>query len=311
MIKDHVNLAVYTLASLPNVANAAPYGVKAIVALPEYNTYLPKQGDLIANNHKLPPHEAETYDGGMRDDKCDYWKAMRPTLLANAANVAAFYLDEPHLFLEYNGFTREEVNSLEKELSDLVKGNYTCPGMAENHTFQYTPFVVVEADGTESVQHPIEVDWVGFDCYGPPANCSGAGHSYVSLWNAQRDALRPTQKLVAVAPAFIEKPVADPSADPPLNDPTIAPQSSPQGPNVVTQQWEQDATAGRADFYLEQALSDNRCVALFLWHGPSRWKWPKEPKNSPIQAVYIGTLDMPTVWAKWRFLGRALGFGIP
>jgi hypothetical protein len=65
----------------------------------------------------------------------------------------------------------------------------------------------------------------------------------------------------------------------------------------------------RADYYINKALAEPRVIGLVMFLGPSQTHSPMVKNGSVVWEALIGAWDMSAVEAKWRFIGRALGFG--
>jgi hypothetical protein len=277
---DHANMIVYTASSLPLI-NSRPAHISAKLALNELVVYAPKNVDLIANNGT---------DGGLVNNICTVWANMRSPIAGYMSRVKAFYIDEPILNLAGNGFTVAEAQTIIQTVTQVVKGGY-CPGGPADPT---VAFAVVEGWPYAHVQQPTGVDWVGFDCY----DCEGPSPNYVNLWNAQRAALMAHQKLVSVPPARVDK------------TPIQAPCDIQTAINSVTP-GQASTEAGRAHFYLTLALAEPKVVAVWPWHGPSRYFFYTPPNPCDRQGIIVGGHDIPVVKDTWRFLARTIGFGNP
>jgi hypothetical protein len=318
LVNDHANLIVYTTASLPQSASAAPYGIRARLAVPEMVTFKPKHADTGCNP-ALGPAVCDTTglyanhgtDGGLRPDICQYWSQQRAAVAAYMPNVATFYLDETVSSLAGQGFSTADGLAIVQTVGEVLKGQSPlCTGVTTYPQDAAIPFSVVEAYGAAGVQQPQVVDWVGFDCYGPVNDCNGPEPGilpWMNLFNAQKAALRPHQKLVVVPSASI----------------AIAPIPQPGWPNcevstavaaVPTQS--QIDEAARSSFYLTAALAEPKVVAVWPWHGASRYFYYTEngmPIQDPCQryGIFVGALDLPIMKNTWRYLSRSVGFGNP
>jgi hypothetical protein len=140
-------------------------------------------------------------------------------------------------------------------------------------SFPNTPIAYMEATpAVGSILQTASVDWIGFDCYGPFDNCGGTSiPAWVTLLKTRIQA----QQKIWLSPysSFTTSPI--------LPADTI------------------DRVA-QADRYVELALSDPRIIALMNWTFVARS--PGYPK---------GTVDQAELLARWKFLGRTLGFGTP
>jgi len=130
------------------------------------------------------------------------------------------------------------------------------------------------------VGYPALIDWVGFDCY----DCNTA--DYMARLNGTKAHLQPNQSIVLVPKGFVSR------------------DNNPSG-NTATTQAEQDDLVAKADFYINIAISEPRVTGVNVFIGPSTFP------PSTTNLFFIGTWDMPTIKAKWRFLWRALGSGAP
>jgi hypothetical protein len=118
---------------------------------------------------------------------------------------------------------------------------------------------------------------------------------YVSLWNTQKAMLLPHQKLISVPPAMVEKPI-------------VAPCDIQTAVNSVT--WtEANTMAGKAHFYLTLALAEPKVIAVWPWHGPSRYYTYAPPDPCQRGGIMVGGFDIAPVKSHWQFLARGLGFG--
>jgi Ricin-type beta-trefoil lectin domain-like len=319
LVNDHANLIVYTTGSLPQVATAAQYGIKARLALVNTVTYKPKHADTGCNP-ALGPAVCDTTglfanhgtDGGLRPDICQYWSQQRGALSAYMPHVATFYLDEPLWNLQGQGWNPADSVAIVQMLGEVVKGQSAlCSGVTTYPQDAAIPFSVVEAYGTAGIQQPQAVDWVGFDCYGPFNDCNGPAPGitpWMDLFNAQKAVLRPHQKLVVVPSAHVD----------------FTPIPAPQWPNceastaiaAVSTQAQIDEAA-RSSFYLTAALAEPKVVAVWPWHGFTRHFQYTDVNGNPIVdpcqrgGIIVGGLDLPIIKNTWRYLARSIGFGNP
>ena len=293
-------MIVYTTSSLPNIASA-PASIKAKLAFNEMIVLQPKIGDLFSSSPT---------DGGLRSDVCQYWSQQRTALSAYMPRVGAFYLDEPIWNLWLKGWSVADSQAIVQMLAEVVKGQSPlCAGVTTYPQDATIPFAVVEAPPTVGIQQPPGVDWVGFDCN----DCDQPGAlSFAPLWNAQKAALLPHQKLVMVPPATFEF-----SPIPPPNSNWANCEISTAASAVTAQQ--AAAVAAKASPYLTVALAEPRLVAIWPWHGFSRYYLYSYidangnvlPIANPCDrdGIYVGALDLPVVNNTWRFLARSIGFG--
>ena len=260
---DHANMIVYTAQSLPQVASR-PAHVKAKLALVDMIVLKPKNADLWAN-------APDGSDGGLRSDICQHWSLTRASVAPHMARVAAFYLDEPIWNLRLLGWSDADAQTIVQTVAQVVKGG-ACPGGPADPTI---PFAVVEAWPTANVALPSAVDWVGFDCYGDPSDCNGPGAPvtpYLSLWNTQKSLLLPHQKRSSVPPATIDR------------TPIQAPCDIQTAINSVTPT-EANTKAAWAHYYLTIAMAEPKVVAVWPWHGPSRYFQDRTHRAIPCRRV--------------------------
>jgi hypothetical protein len=300
LVSDHVNMIVYTIASLEDIANA-PASIKAKLAFNDMIVYQPGNGDLLSYSPA---------DGGLRSDVCQYWSQNRSALSAYMSRVGAFYVDEPIWNLYLKGWSVADAQAIVQTLAEVVKGQSPlCAGLISTQDAGI-PFAVVESPLTAHIQLPAAVDWVGFDCN----DCDTPGAlNFLPLWNTQKSQLRPNQKLVIVPPATFEiSPIPPPNSNWPNCELSTA-------ASYVTPQ--QDvAVAAKASSYLTVALAEPKLVAVWPWHGVSRYYQYSDPGpngtsipiNNPCDrdGIYVGALDLPNVKNTWRFLARSIGFGL-
>ena len=293
---DHANLIVYTAGSLPLIASR-PAHIGAKLALVNLIVNKPYNGDLWANTFDA---NGNPTDGGLVNNICAVWANTRSPIAGYMSRVKAFYLDEPILNLRASGFSDAQALTIIQTVTQVVKGGY-CPGGPSDPTI---PFAVVEGWPAADVQQPSGVDWVGFDCYDDPSDCNGPGDpatpNYVNLWNTQKALLLPHQKLISVPPASV----------------TFNQIPQPGWPNcelstainaVPAQQ--QNAEAGRSHFYLTLALAEPKVVAVWPWHGPSRYFYYAPPDLCQRYGIFVGGFDLPPIKGHWQFLARSIGFG--
>jgi hypothetical protein len=139
--------------------------------------------------------------------------------------------------------------------------------------FPNVPIVIVEAvPMLSTMMAPASVDWFGFDCYGQWSTCQTSGiPGHLSTLKSRLN--QPHHKIILVPWAMHET-----SAGP------------------LTQQ-ALDNMHDAANRYVELALSDQQIVALALY------KWHSDAVEG------TGLPDIPSLYTRYQFLGRALGFG--
>ncbi|MEO5822499.1 MAG: RICIN domain-containing protein [Vicinamibacteraceae bacterium] len=317
LVNDHANMIVYTPGSLSQAAAAAPYGIKANLAIVDMVTYKPKHAD-VGCNPALGPVLCDATglfanhgtDGGLRTDICQHWSQQRGTLSQSMQYVAAFYLDEPLWNLSLNGWNTADSLTIVQTVGEVLKGQSTlCSGVTVYPQDASIPFAVVEAYGTAAIQQPAVVDWVGFDCYGPFADCNGPAPGvtpWLGLFADQKYALRSHQKLIVVPSAHVD---FTPISQWPTCDITTA-------INAVQTQWQIDEAA-RSSFYLTAALAEPRVVAVWPWSGSSRYFEYLDSNGNLIAnpclqgGIIVGGLDLSIIKNTWRYLSRSVGFGNP
>jgi Ricin-type beta-trefoil lectin domain len=315
-VGDRVNTIVYTTASLPDVANVAPYGIKAELALIEMLKYKTKHADVGCDPNLGPTVCDNTglfanhpTDGGVRTDICSYWAQKRSQLAAYMPHVRVFYLDEPFWNFQIVDpqWSVADRQNMVRIVAEVVKGQSSLCTNVQHPEDASIPFAIVEAYPTVGIQAPAAVDWVGFDCYEALNDCNGPldGNypNFMTLWNTQKSLLLPHQRLVIVPSAKITR------------DPVPYPYD-PISAVIGTTPQEQANEAARADFYLTLALSEPKVVAVWPWHWPSRYAEYADANGNPVYGLdhvmmWIGAKDMPIMKEKWRFLARAIGFGTP
>jgi hypothetical protein len=278
-VKNHVNTGSAAYGEvLPKLAELTSYGAKGWIDIPWV-------GLLKPNPKSSYPAGSSLLEANWVDRWCSYVRHLMGTMdqcqgnVFNPTpyyptNIAYFHLDDEPFWNYHvkNGWTPVEVHAALDAAAAKIK-----------QSFPNVPIMFVEAVPTLStMQAPYNVDWIGFDCYGPWTNCqSSTIPAYLATLKTR---LWPHQKIMLVPWASLERHEDD---------------ETPATPAEVNQ------LLDAADRYVELALSDPRIVALAPWvfHtqgqvGDSTWT--------------KGLITLPTtVYAKWQFLGRALGFGVP
>jgi hypothetical protein len=308
---DQANMIVYTAGTLPMI-DSRPAHITAKLALPDLIVNKPRHADPKCAPGE-PPAQCDptgffanhSYDGGLHPDICNYWAGQRAELNVNGriGRIKAFYLDEPFWNLLRNQWSVEDATTIVRTVAQIVKGTSSLCGPIDDPAAQSIPFATVEILDTLHLQAQPEIDWVGFTCHEDLNDCNGAWEgtpNYLTEWNRQKSIMLPHQKIVAVAPGRVD--VERARLDPPACD-------IPQAISRVTtaEQWTETT---RADYRVALALGEPKAVALFVWHGPSRYSdYSVHPCDA--DGVTVGTFDLPILDMKWRFLSRALGFGNP
>jgi hypothetical protein len=213
-------------------------------------------------------------DGGLVSNYQAIWASLKPTIQTYQSSVGMFYLsDEPYWNFDAigSGFSHAEIYQMLDLVASMIKAD-----------FPNIPIAVVEGwpSVNAGVTYPASIDWAGFDYYGCESGCSP---SYMTLHNALKANLLANQKMLIVPYGFVDR--------------------NPYSGSLATTQAEQDNLVAKADFYINLALSEPKAIGLLVFTGESIQVAPSE--------ALIGTWDMPSVKAKWRFLMRGLGFGTP
>jgi hypothetical protein len=271
-VSDHGNLVnMYPGHLSEDLANAVSTGLKIKVDL-GFHVLAPKMNNSIFSY--------SSSQGGLNSNYQAIWSSVKaqigPPNGLYASAVGIFYLDdEPMWRLQEFGFSHDDVHQMLSLTSSMIKADY--PNI---------PIVVNEgwAPIAAGMTYPSTIDWIGFDEYGCEYGGCEPNTPYMVVHNTLKANLLPNQKIVLTPWGSIERAASNGS--------------------VATTQAEQDTLAGRADFYINLALSEPRCVGLMVFTGQTQ-QFPDDNKT------LIGTWDMPSVHAKWRFLMRALGFGTP
>lgn len=319
-VNDHANTIVYTPGSLSHVASAAPYGIKATLAIVDMVTYKAKHAD-VGCNPALGPAVCDVtglfanhpgVDGGLKPDICQHWAQQRGANSAYMPHVAAFYLDEPLWNLYLAGWNTADSLAIVQTVGEVLKGQSSlCAGGTTYPQDASIPFAVVEAYLTAPIQQPPAVDWVGFDCYGPFEDCSGPVGGitpWLALFTSQLNALRPHQKLVVVPSAQIALDYLQYAPWPDCEISTAIGKVQPQ--------WQVDES-WRSSFYLSVALAEPKVVAVWPWLGQSRYFDYVDGNGNYIanpclrNGIMLGANDLPIIKNTWRYLARAIGFGNP
>lgn len=145
------------------------------------------------------------------------------------------------------------------------------------------------------------VDWVGVECYTTNFNaCAGPSGavSYRTLLDYLEAGLTASQQVIVISWSAVR-----------LNSRPMPP--SPPCLGIVSEDrtaytaTDQSTLVGLVDYYASIAAADPKVVAMLPWHGDTYIEGPS------CTTGFVGTLDMPQVLAKWKFVTKALGFGYP
>jgi len=231
--------------------------------------------------------------GGIRSDYQAYWASIKQTIkpapsTSYESAVGMFYLDdEPYWnFESYGffggptyGFSHADIYQMLDIVATMIKAD-----------FPNIPVVVVEGEPSayRGVTYPPSIDWVGFDYYGCETGGGGCETDFATLKNVMKSNLQTNQQLLFVPYGYVVHNYYTGS--------------------TATTQAEQDYLIGKADFYVNAALSEPRAVGLLVFE--SQYLVGYNALNQPVNEG-IGTWYIPAVMSKWRFLMRALGFGTP
>jgi hypothetical protein len=301
-------MIVYTVPTLPMI-DSRPAHITAKLTLNDLIVNKPRHADVNCQPNQTPAQCDPTglfanhlNDGGLRPDICTYWAGQRGLINPRIGRIKTFYVDEPFWNLRLNGFSDAEAVTITRTVAQVVKGISSFCGPTNDTVAQGIPFSTVEILDTLHLQAQPEIDWVGFTCHEDLNDCNGAWPgtpNYLTEWNRQKSIMLPHQKIVAVAPGRV---------DVPMNE-VPSPCTIAQAIATVDSN-EQYLETTRADYRLALALAEPKAVALWVWHGPSRYFRYDTPPCA-AEGVTVGTFDLPIVNAKWRFLSRAIGFGNP
>ncbi len=330
--KDHVNTAVFVATQdatnlppqndhLRNLALSAAAGVKGSVVLG--GTALPY--DLFRMKGRnagscTPASPDDIYsrceaEGGLRVDYAAAWAYIRSRLYQTLGSepwnsIQMFYLlDEPYGSLYASGFSVAESRQMLELTASLIKAD-----------FPTIPIAVVETPQLTGQGFPSTIDWIGMSCY----DVNGCyGTLYMTLYNVMKNSLLPNQRMIILGNPYKPREWCQPNVSPCAfyrphlsADPNRVCDIQPQ--ELITTQAERDALINDADFFMNLALSEPKVAAVLLWHAISRLYSYASPAACAEGGVMIGAIDLrpnpggPTpVMEKWKFLGRALGFGTP
>jgi hypothetical protein len=263
--RDHANLAdAYAPGDVPSPSSEPAMKARLLV---HFLNYAPKKGNDI--------WATASDDGGLLPDYQTRWAQMKAQMGANAQEVAMFYIsDEPYWqFDSYpggSGFSHAEIAQMLDLVATMIKQDFPNAATA---VVEGWPSVYAGA------AYPASIDYVGFDYY----NCeTGCNPSYSQLFNSLKANLQPNQKLLLAPIASVHRDASNSS--------------------TPVSQAEQDSLIGKADFYVNLAMSEPRVGAFLVWTGET---------VGPNTDLTIGAFDIPAVKAKWQFMMRALGFGTP
>jgi hypothetical protein len=296
--KDHTNNTQFDTDNPALITAANALGVKTqLGVIQQMFTYANKNGTLDDMGHLHdcgPTIPKDIYArcagvGGLRLGWDTYWtNYLLPFVIAHQSELSMLYLDEPYGAFGYWGFNPTEIKSMLTLVTTKMRADLALAGVT-------VPLAVVDATQNAGYDFP-GFDWVGLDCYSTNAVCLSPTNSmlpYHTILAGLKTRLSPAQGIIVVGLASVDRPKDSSRSGGACSTMT------------TTTQGERDNLVALSEYYINVALQEPSAVALLLWQGKSSYD------GVCTHAANIGALDLPDVKAKWRFLGRGLGFGQP
>jgi hypothetical protein len=206
----------------------------------------------------IPGSTGHWYDNPQAFFTSTAWNSYVTAIRPHIDNVAVMLLeDEPH-FSDWATMA----NSMNYAATQI---KLAFPGLPVYVNF------VSPSDPSGPGPMPQNLDWVGFDCYGPWNNCNLRGSSVPEQLSIFKQLIKPGQKIVLIPQAF------------------RCPSCS-YGWNI-----NESELLINADNYLNLAQTDLDVVAVmpFYWWTVPAWD-------------YIGLQDLPTLQEKFAQIGRTI-----